>query len=39
MFKHGKGGKVSSKYMDKTLACFYVYGYSKIIVGNYSNVV
>jgi hypothetical protein len=26
MFKHGKGGKVFSKYMDKTLACFHVCG-------------
>ncbi len=39
MFKHSKGGKFFSKYMDKRLACFYVYGYSKIIVVLYSNVV
>jgi hypothetical protein len=39
MFKHGKGGKVFSKYMDKTLACFHVCDYSKIIAGHYSNVV
>jgi len=32
MSKHSMGGKVFSKYMDKGLPCYYVYGYYKKIV-------
>jgi hypothetical protein len=32
MSRHSKGGKVFSKYMDKGLPCYYVYGYCKIVV-------
>jgi hypothetical protein len=32
MSRHSKGGNFFSKYMDKGLLCYYVYGYCKIIV-------
>jgi hypothetical protein len=32
MSRHSKGGKVFSKYMDKGLPCYYVYGYCKMLM-------
>jgi hypothetical protein len=37
MFKHSKGEFYFSKYMDKKLLCFHVYGYYKVIINVLEN--
>jgi hypothetical protein len=39
MFKHNKGIKFFSKYMDKKLSFFYVYKYYKMIVNVSKNII
>jgi hypothetical protein len=38
MSKHSKGGNVLTKYMDKGLPSFYVYGYWKVIANVSKNI-
>jgi hypothetical protein len=37
MLKHNKGGKIYSKYIEKRLLCFQVYGYCKGIINVSKN--